>query len=187
MLPRPRRAGRSCGPRAGGPRCPPSPAARCLSLQTARPRARRERLPHRRRYRRHVHRYRSPRRGWCRRDAEGLLQRRRLCAGHHGGGRLTRRRARHRRRRYRRGGARDDGRQQRAAGAQGRAHRADRHARLPRRAGDPQLADAPALRPRVGEAAAARRALPARRGGRADRCGGQCAEGAGYRGWQALR
>ena len=55
----------------------------------------------------------------------------------------------------------------------GAAYRADHHARLPRRAGDPHAADAAALRPVVDQAAAAGRAPSARRGRRADRCQGR--------------
>ena len=64
---------------------------------------------------------------------------------------------------------RHDRRLQRHPRAQGRADRADHHQGLPRRAGDPHAAHAPALRPRLGEAAAAGRALPAPGGRRAGR------------------
>ena len=56
---------------------------------------------------------------------------------------------------------RHHGRLQRDPRAQGRARRPDHHQGLPRRAGDPHAAHAAALRPRLDQAAAAGRALPA--------------------------
>ena len=74
-----------------------------------------------------------------------------------------------RRRRDRGDPPRHDGRLQRHPRAQGRARRPDHHQGLPRRAGDPHPAHAAALRPRLGEAGAAGRALPAPGGRRAGR------------------
>ena len=67
---------------------------------------------------------------------------------------------------------RHDGRLQRHPRAQGRQDRPDDHQGLPRRAGDPHAAHAPPLRHRLGEAAAAGRALSAADGRRAHRCRG---------------
>ncbi len=68
-----------------------------------------------------------------------------------------------------RGAARHHRRLQRDPGAEGRAHGAHHHARVPRRARDPAPAHAAPVRPHVGEAAHAGRAPPAAGGGRAHR------------------
>ena len=78
-------------------------------------------------------------------------------------------RDRPRRRRDRGDPPRHHRRLQRHPRAQGRARRPDHHQGLPRRAGDPHAAHAAPLRPRLDQAAAAGRALPARGGRRAHR------------------
>ena len=75
--------------------------------------------------------------------------------------------------RHRRIAARHDGRVERDPRAQGRQDRADHHQGVPRRPGNPQSADAAALRHVVDQAAAAGRAAPAGRGRRAGQCPGR--------------
>ena len=87
--------------------------------------------------------------------------------------------------RLRRGAARHHRRVERDPGAEGRAHRAHHHEGLPRRARDPAYPDAEALRPLVGEAGHARRALSPPRGRRAHRRARTCRDAARSRGGRA--
>ena len=70
---------------------------------------------------------------------------------------------------HRRGAPRNHRGVERGPRAEGRPHGADHHAGVSRRPRDPPPPDAAALRPHVGEAGAARRALPAPGGHRAHR------------------
>ena len=124
-------------------------------------------------YRRHVHRHRAARRRRQRDLEEDLVERRELCAGDRRGAGVGVRGARGGAGRRRRDHARHHGGVERDTGARRRAGGARHQQGLPRRAGAAHPADAPALRPHVGEAPAARGTLPADGGGRTGQRGGR--------------
>ena len=105
---------------------------------------------------------------------EDLLERGQLRPGHRRRPERDLPRDRTRGRHHRGDPPRHDRRLQRHPRAQGRAGRADHHQGLPRRAGNPHLAHAQALRPHLDQAGAAGRALPAQGGRRAHRPSRPC-------------
>ncbi len=124
---------------------------------------------HRHRHRRHVHRPRRHRLRWARADAQGRVHAARLRRGH-------RRRScgpARRRRRGCRGAACLDHRLQHHPGGQGRAHRADHHAGLPRHPGNPRPAHAAPVRLALEQAAGPDRAPAAAGSDREDAPGRQ--------------
>ena len=116
-------------------------------------------LPRRRRHRRNVHRHRgrsAPRADHTKKVSSRVDNYARGHSRRHCGAVC----ARPAKRGCDRGGpSRHNGRVQRNPRAQGRARRADHHQRLPRRAGDPNAADATTLRSRVDKTAAVGRAI----------------------------